>query len=52
MLRGVVPAEETKVSVLGEKMVQGKLTDLAPGSFNIVLGVNWRCGWAWVSATT
>ena len=38
MLRGVVPAEETKVSVLGEKMVQGKLADLAPGSFNIVLG--------------
>ena len=38
MLRGVVPAEEDKVSVLGQKMVQGKLADLAPGSFNIVLG--------------
>ncbi|GAB1407308.1 lipoprotein-releasing ABC transporter permease subunit [Thermomonas brevis] len=38
MLRGVVPAEEGKVSVLGEKMVQGKLTELEPGSFNIVLG--------------
>jgi lipoprotein-releasing system permease protein len=38
MLRGVVPAEEAKVSVLSEKMVQGKLSDLAPGSFNIVLG--------------
>ena len=38
MLRGVVPAEEAKVSVLGEKMVQGKLTELAPGGFNIVLG--------------
>ena len=38
MLRGVVPAEEDKVSVLGQKMVQGKLSDLAPGSFNIVLG--------------
>ena len=38
MLRGVVPAEEGKVSVLGEKMVQGKLTALEPGSFNIVLG--------------
>ncbi|MEF9978960.1 MAG: ABC transporter permease, partial [Thermomonas sp.] len=38
MLRGVVPAEEEKVSVLGQKMVQGKLSDLAPGSFNIVLG--------------
>ncbi|HSD16843.1 MAG TPA: ABC transporter permease [Thermomonas sp.] len=38
MLRGVEPAEESKVSVLGEKMVKGKLTDLAQGSFNIVLG--------------
>ena len=38
MLRGVVPAEETSVSVLGDKMVQGKLADLTPGSFNIVLG--------------
>ena len=38
MLRGVVPAEEAKVSVLGEKMVQGKLAELEPGSFNIVLG--------------
>ena len=38
MLRGVVPEEEVKVSVLSEKMVQGKLTDLQPGSFRIVLG--------------
>ena len=38
MLRGVVPAEEDKVSVLGEKLVQGKLSELAPGSFKIVLG--------------
>ena len=38
MLRGVVPAEEDKVSVLGEKMVQGKLSQLQPGDFNIVLG--------------
>ncbi len=38
MLRGVVPAEEAKVSVLGEKVVQGRITDLTPGSFNIVLG--------------
>lgn len=38
MLRAVIPAEEGKVSVLPEKMVQGKLADLAPGSFNIVLG--------------
>jgi len=38
MLRGVVPTEEGKVSVLGDKMVQGKLSELAPGRFNIVLG--------------
>lgn len=38
MLRAVIPAEEGKVSVLPEKMVRGKLADLAPGSFNIVLG--------------
>ena len=38
MIRGVVPVEEDKVSVLGEKMVQGKLSELQPGSFNIVLG--------------
>ncbi|WP_240098899.1 lipoprotein-releasing ABC transporter permease subunit [Thermomonas flagellata] len=38
MLRGVDPAQEGKVSVLGAKMVQGRLQDLAPGRFNIVLG--------------
>jgi lipoprotein-releasing system permease protein len=38
MLRGVVPAEEDKVSVIGAKLVQGKLSALAPGSFRIVLG--------------
>ena len=38
MLRGVLPSQEGEVSVLGKKMVQGQLADLAPGSFNIVLG--------------
>jgi lipoprotein-releasing system permease protein len=38
LIRGVDPVEEGKVSVLAGKMVQGKLEDLAPGSFNIVLG--------------
>lgn len=38
MVRGVLPVEEAKVSVLGSRMVQGKLADLSPGSFNIVLG--------------
>ena len=38
MLRGVDPAEEGKVSVLAEKLVQGKLSELQPGTFKIVLG--------------
>jgi lipoprotein-releasing system permease protein len=38
MVRGVLPGQEGKVSVLAEKMVQGKLDSLASGSFNIVLG--------------
>src|SRR5687768_9050957 len=38
MVRGVLPDQEGKVSVLADKMVQGKLASLAPGSFNIVLG--------------
>ena len=38
MLRGVDPAQESKVSVIGDKLVQGKLVDLQPGRFNIVLG--------------
>ncbi|HEV8694901.1 MAG TPA: lipoprotein-releasing ABC transporter permease subunit [Lysobacter sp.] len=38
LVRGVLPAEEGKVSVLADKMVQGKLDSLTPGSFNIVLG--------------
>jgi len=38
IVRGVIPAEEDKVSVLGEKMTQGSLDQLTPGSFNIVLG--------------
>src|SRR5688572_20530703 len=37
LVRGVLPAEEVKVSVLADKMVQGRLDDLTPGSFNIVL---------------
>ena len=38
VVRGVLPDEEGKVSVLGKRMVQGRLDQLAPGSFNIVLG--------------
>jgi lipoprotein-releasing system permease protein len=38
MLRGVLPAEESTVSTLGELMVQGRLDSLTPRSYNIVLG--------------
>jgi lipoprotein-releasing system permease protein len=38
LIRGVLPAEEGHVSVLADKMVQGRLDQLVPGSFNIVLG--------------
>ena len=38
IVRGVLPADERRVSVLADKMVQGRLEDLTPGSFNIVLG--------------
>ncbi len=38
IVRGVVPAQERKVSVLGDKMVEGQLETLVPGEFNVVLG--------------
>ena len=39
MLRGILPDEEPKVSVVATKMKAGKLTDLKEGSFNIILGI-------------
>src|SRR5690348_15951615 len=33
IVRGILPAEERKVSVIASKMVQGRLDDLKPGSF-------------------
>ncbi|MFT4257458.1 MAG: lipoprotein-releasing ABC transporter permease subunit [Pseudoxanthomonas sp.] len=38
MVRGVLPSEEPKVSVLADKMKQGSLDSLQPGEFNILLG--------------
>jgi lipoprotein-releasing system permease protein len=38
VVRGVDPAAEGRVSVLAKKMIQGRLAQLTPGSFNIVLG--------------
>ncbi|MDC7717763.1 lipoprotein-releasing ABC transporter permease subunit [Vogesella sp. DC21W] len=39
LVRGVDPAAEQTVVALGKEMLRGKLTDLAPGSYRIVLGV-------------
>ncbi|MBO9740343.1 lipoprotein-releasing ABC transporter permease subunit [Xanthomonas axonopodis pv. begoniae] len=38
IVRGVMPAEEGKVSVLAKKMQQGSVDSLTPGSYNIVIG--------------
>ncbi|MCC5796941.1 MAG: lipoprotein-releasing ABC transporter permease subunit [Methylophaga sp.] len=38
MLRGVDPALEPRVSTIGEKMIQGHLDNLQPGSYGIILG--------------
>jgi len=39
IIRGVLPTDEDKVAELGSHMKAGKLTDLQPGEFGIVLGV-------------
>jgi lipoprotein-releasing system permease protein len=38
-LRGIDPAAEDRVSGVGGTMVEGELASLAPGEFNIVIGV-------------
>jgi lipoprotein-releasing system permease protein len=38
LIRGVEPADEAKVSDLATEMKSGKLSDLVPGGFGIVLG--------------
>ncbi len=37
-VRGIVPAEEENVGSLGSRMTSGRLEDLEPGSYRIVLG--------------
>lgn len=39
LIRGVQPEFETRVSEIEEKMLHGKLTDLVPGEYGIVLGI-------------
>lgn len=38
LVRGIEPAQESKVVDIGKHMVEGKLDELTPGSWNIVLG--------------
>jgi lipoprotein-releasing system permease protein len=38
VIRGILPAEEHKVSDVAKQIRQGSLQDLRPGEFNIVLG--------------
>ena len=38
IVRGVIPEDEAQVSVFAQKMVRGRLDQLVPGSYNIVLG--------------
>jgi len=38
VIRGVLPEQEPKVSELDRKMLKGRLGDLKPGAFGIVLG--------------
>jgi lipoprotein-releasing system permease protein len=37
-VRGIDPADEPKVVDIGQHMVEGKLDELTPGSWNIILG--------------
>jgi lipoprotein-releasing system permease protein len=37
-IRGVIPDMESTVSEVGRRMVMGRMQDLAPGSYDIVLG--------------
>lgn len=39
VLRGILPEEEPKVSIVASKVKTGKLSDLKEGAFNIILGV-------------
>ncbi|MGD8828802.1 MAG: lipoprotein-releasing ABC transporter permease subunit, partial [Gammaproteobacteria bacterium] len=38
MVRGVLPDQEPRVDQVGEKMLQGRLDDLKPGKYGIILG--------------
>src|SRR3990167_6132080 len=40
LLSGILPAEEKNITQIADKMTQGKLADLLPGQFGIILGEN------------
>ncbi|UUY06875.1 lipoprotein-releasing ABC transporter permease subunit [Pseudomonas sp. J452] len=37
-INGVEPAQEQQVSIIGQHMVQGRLDDLRPGEFGVIIG--------------
>jgi lipoprotein-releasing system permease protein len=39
LIRGILPGEEAKVADIGQHMKAGRLDDLRPGEFGIVLGI-------------
>lgn len=38
IIRGILPEEEPKVSVIADRMIQGEFSNLVAGEFNILLG--------------
>lgn len=38
LIKGILPEQEGKVSILGQKMTQGQLQDLQANRFNVILG--------------
>lgn len=38
LVQGILPSQEAKVSVIGERMKAGRLDSLQPGQYNIILG--------------
>lgn len=39
IINGILPGEEPKVSVIADRMIAGKFTDLVPGAFDMIIGI-------------
>jgi len=39
IITGILPDEEPKVSVIADKMIAGSFSDLKPGNFDIIIGI-------------